>query len=321
MNKSAPGYWKRFPCLTCRLVPTLVLLALLGAIEARAQVYFDAVRTNRVTVQLIQVTDDAGNNPANPGMSQTQLDKFEQACDKIWAQVGIDFEFLPVNTYKSTTFLNISSTGGSNDFYTLADETLKPLGQHGRNPTPSVVDLWFVATIDSSSSTFGFSFVTEKAFGVVFAKNGVSIANAAFNYNSGAGMLDVIAYEVGRNLGLRATYDPIPQAEMLGANLDSRNLMYSRPVNQYPSSLGQIYPDGLGYGLLTTAQGDRAIETMFTVSGSYGSYNAEWSAIPEPIHGVLLFGLASIGIAVRKLKNRSTKQVSTAHPRTNVFPR
>lgn len=201
----------------------------------------------RVTIQPIVMRSTDGSIAANP-----QLKIFEEETDKIWAQAGIDFRFLPVVYYDNSLFTNVSSS----IFDPNSVHALALIEGHMQNTNPLVINLWFVITIDRSASASGFSLQSSMTYyGGLIEKNGVTIANSAFAYGGGAGMRDIFAYEVARNLGLNN--------DTLGATNDTRNLMKSS--GPYPTSITNIFPDGLAYCHLTTAQVSRARDASFAV--------------------------------------------------------
>lgn len=206
-----------------------------------------ALIDHRVTVQPIVVCSTDGLECANPAAPV-----FEAETDKIWAQAGIDFRFLPALAYSNTVYLDVTS----NPF--AADSLLSLAGgaAHGQSPDPRVINLWFVKTIDGSPSVYGYSLQTTEAYGMIFPQNGACVADSAFAYAAGKGMRDIVAYEVARNLGL--------DNDTLGASADPLNLMKTR--GPYPSGLEDIFPDGAGYGHLTPEQIAMARRTPFAVA-------------------------------------------------------
>ncbi len=201
----------------------------------------------RVTIQPIAMRPTNGTAAANP-----QLKIFEAETDKIWAQAGIDFQFLPVVYYDNSLYTNVSTDiFRPNSFYSLA---LDP--GHQQSSNPKVINLWFVMTIDGSGSASGYSLQSKDNFGTLIERNGVSIADSAFRYAEGAGMRDIFAYEAARNLGL--------DNGTLGALGDANNLMKSS--GPYPTSITDIYPDGAAYGHLTADQIAMARRFSFAVS-------------------------------------------------------
>jgi len=201
----------------------------------------------RVTIQPIVMRSTDGSIAANP-----QQKIFEAETDKIWAQAGIDFQFLPIIYYNNSLYTNVSSDiSQPNSVFSLA---LDP--GHQQSSVPHAVNVWFVMTINGSSSASGFSLQsTTNYYGMLIERNGVSIANSAFAYGGGAGMRDIFAYEVARNLGLNNGN--------LDAPSDVNNLM--KPSGPYPTSITNIYPDGLAYCHLTPAQIVRARSASFAV--------------------------------------------------------
>lgn len=201
----------------------------------------------RVTIQPIVMRSTDGSRAANP-----QLRIFEAETDKIWAQAGIDFHFLPAIYYDNSLYTNVSTDiFQPNSFYSLA---LDP--GHQQSSNPKVINLWFVMTIDGGTGASGFSLQSTETFnGILIERNGVSIADSAFAYGGGLGMRDIFAYEVARNLGL--------DNDNLGAANDPNNLM--KPSGPYPTSITNIYPDGAGFGHLTATQIAKAREYSFAV--------------------------------------------------------
>jgi hypothetical protein len=223
-----------------------LIAVLMPGIEVASTIAQTAAIDRRVTVQPIQVCSTAGDDCANPGLSI-----YELATDKIWAQAGIEFHFLPVVQYSNTVYLSVSSDPfAANSVLSLA---LNP--GHGQHSDPTVINLWFVKIIDGSAGVYGFSLQTTARPGSLVERNGVTIADSAFSYAGGAGMLDIFAYEIARNLGLNNSD--------LGASTDPKNLM--KLGGPYPTSINDIYPDGEGYGHLTEQQVERARSTSFAV--------------------------------------------------------
>ena len=239
------------------LVRGLVCFALVSLVlQGQAQLI-----TRRVTVQPIQMVSNDGSDKANPSLTI-----FEDATDKIWAQGGIDFLFLEPVSFTNTAYLNPSSSVFSgNSVLSLAKDP-----GHGQHSNPDVINLWFVKTIDGSASVYGYSLQSTYEFDVLNQQNGVTIADSAFSYG-GSGMLDIFAYEIGRNLGL--------DQGLHGQPSDPVNLM--KPSGPFPTSLSQIHPDGAGYGHLTTDQVNAAKLTSFVKNLDPSEYYY-YNAVPEP---------------------------------------
>lgn len=274
----------------CRRTPriTQVCLAILLVPYVVGQTVFI---DRRVTVQPIIIRSDDGSVGANPPLSF-----YEAETDKIYAQAGIDFEFLSPYYYNKTLFLNISSTAGDpNSLGALATTSDSP-----KASDPTVINLWLTSTIKNSSSAYGYSFQSTKrlADGRLFEKNGVSIAQSAFNYSSsgGIGMRDIFAYEVSRNLGLNnESSDP---DNLFGALSDPKNLM--KLSGPYPTSADDIYPDGSGWGHLTPDQISRVREASYAVSLGPSSFFYTYTPVPEPTLGVLACSVVLLLVALTR---------------------
>ncbi|GEM_PF-2304196 len=241
----------------------------------------------QVVVQPIQMGSSDGSAWAN-----IDLSIYEAESDKIWAQAGIDIKFLSAVQYQNSTYLDISSSPWSaNSLLSLAGGS-----GHAQHPDPTVINLYFVRTIDLSTSVYGYSLQTTAAYGMVFPQNGVSIANSAFGYASGNGMRDIFAYELARNLGL--------DNDTLGAPSDPMNLM--KTSGPYPTSLDDIFPTGAGYGHLTPEQIAMARSTTFASDLAPGDQYSYYDEIPEPASAAAVSaGLLALWALVRR---RSARQ-------------
>ncbi|MGJ5820447.1 PEP-CTERM sorting domain-containing protein [Paludibaculum fermentans] len=168
-----------------------------------------------LTIQPIKICDDGGLNCAND-TEQT----FLAETNKIWAQAGITFSYLPFTTTNSTTFLSLDDQGEVTSLFATAP---------GAAVNPLVISMWFVAN-------------HFDAYGEVntIGGNKIVIDSVIFGVNR----LDTIAHEVGHLLGLLHN-DP-------GVDMDF--LMRSGSDRLTPSVIGDITPDGAGLDKLTTAQ-------------------------------------------------------------------
>ena len=113
-------------------------------------------------------------------------------------------------------------------------------------------------------------------YGVIFAKNGVSIADNAFAYNAGKGMRDIFAYEIARNLGLD------------NATLDAGGPLNLMSETTFPASPGDIFPDGLMLGQLTSNQVARARSMPFAVSLPLAEQDQYPPKTPPPVLSIHL---------------------------------
>lgn len=175
-----------------------------------------------IDIQPIQVCDDVGLDCAN-----SALELFEDIGDKIWAQAGIDLNFLSWTTVDDSSILNSTSHAS-----------------YSANPDPNIVNIWFIE--DLASCGGGGS--TSTLYGCGGA-NKISVTDLVFGFNGGIGRLDTISHEIGHILGLGHSN--------FGAG-GADNLMTSGSSRSVPSSIADINPDGLGLSKLTQAQIDQA---------------------------------------------------------------
>ncbi|MGD1953173.1 MAG: zinc-dependent metalloprotease family protein [Leptolyngbyaceae cyanobacterium] len=193
-------------------------------------------------VQPIQVCDDAG-------IVCAQVEFFETIADKIWDQANIDIAFLPLNQLNDSTYL----TTDADEFSDLSFSG--DAGDFGRHPdssrTEGPINLWFVDVIETSTGLIQFG-------NAWIGLNGVLISDDLLDFN-GTERIDVIAHELGHNLGLRHT--------TFGAGPDD-NLMSSGGVRTVPESIDDIFPDGDRLSQLTSAQIERARDSDFLTGTS-----------------------------------------------------
>jgi hypothetical protein len=224
-----------------------------------------------LTIQPIQVCDDFGLNCANPARTL-----FEAEGDKIWDQASINLLFLPWETLNNSSLLDLNVDT-----------------EFGGPAAGTVIRLLFVGVISScggpGTGIFGCGFLSA---------NGVAIADNVFSFNGGIGRLDTIAHELGHNLGLDHT--------TLGAG-GALNLMSSGAVRSIPTSLLDIYPNGLQMDQLTAAQIAVAQSSPFL------------SPVPEPAVAILaLVGFAALFSKQKWTRRRrrpvSERQRSTTPP-------
>lgn len=189
-------------------------------------------------VQPIQVCDDGG-------IVCAQVEFFEAVADKAWGQANVDIAFLPLNQLNDSTYLTTDE-----DEFTDLSFSGGP-GAFGRHPestqTGGPINLWFVDVIETSSGLqqFGNAWI---------GLNGVLISDDILDFNDGAGRIDVIAHEIGHNLGLRHS--------TFGAG-EPDNLMSGGGVRAIPSSVDDIYPDGDGLSRLTPEQIEEVRKSNF----------------------------------------------------------
>ncbi len=179
-----------------------------GMSSASAALVLNAAQpiTEIVTVQPIIVSDTDGSNTANFFGNASQQAAIEGYIDSIWAQAGIDVNFLSANTWNNT-YTNWGAGGPpDNGGATRPTSDLGKMVADGAaagvaSTDPNVINMYFV------NIAAGFSLLSaNSAAGLAFVGgNGVSqyVGGNLLTWAGGQEVIaSVVAHEIGHNLGL-----------------------------------------------------------------------------------------------------------------------
>ena len=182
--------WKPLPIAGAAIsVWTLMCLPAFAALDLNSPMPI----THRVTVQPIIVSDSNGSNTAEMFGNASQSASIESLIDSIWAQAGIDVEWLTPNYWNNST----ANSGG----YSLDD-----LGSQGASAGVSHTDPLVLNAYFSEITAEGSDYGENSANGFAWiGANGISQA-VGDNLVNGLGgqevVASVVAHEIGHNLGL-----------------------------------------------------------------------------------------------------------------------
>lgn len=224
-----------------------------------------------LTINPIIVSDNAGNNTANFMGSASQEAEIKAFVDTIWAQAGIDVEWLAPQTINNTEILDGSE------------------GPNGNAPRPTSDLSGDAGGIDHA--TLGSSVLVSSTLNIFFVN--IPAGFSAPGPNSAAGLAetpgDIISMFVGGNLlGFEGGREVIASvlAHEIGHNLSlphhavSEGLMYSDPT-----------PD--------PSPGERLSSAEIASALASGNSRGLFTLVPEP-SSLAMMGIACLTMVVRR---------------------
>ncbi len=237
-----------------------------------------------IDIQPFVICETSGANCATTGF-------FEAETDKIWAQAGLDVNFLSMQTLNNSAWLNVEVGSASIVAQETIDVMVAGRAINDSNATLAI-NMFFVDLLDSSTGFFGLG-----CGGLIFTSNcagevGIFIAGNVFLTNR----IDTIAHEIGHVLELFHTVNDVnfgaDPGTLQGGFEDPVNLMTRGCCRTRPATIGDITPDGLGLSQLVATQIASALGSRFI---------QDTVEVPEP-STLLLFASGLIALGFRKRK-------------------
>lgn len=199
-------------------------------------------------------------------------DKFFQTeVNKIWAQAGIQVNFVSQSYLTNDNYYNINDRSASSSFYNL--------DRLYGGASDSTIYMYLVHSINGGTA-WGEGWVDGSGF--VIAMDQVVSANR----------LDTVAHELGHNLGLLPTSD----GGVGWHSTDPYDLMASGSIRYSPANIGEISTDGL------TGKDQLPLDQVLIARSSRFLYDLA-AEIDEPQSvALLLVGLVGVGGMQRRQK-------------------